>query len=62
MKLSEAETLIEAVRRELDGIDETEVGSLTGWWETSTGARFGAERLASVIALIEGMVDAPGRR
>jgi len=58
MKRSEADTLIAAVRKELTGIDDTEVSSDSGWWETSTGAEFGAERLAAVVALIKGMVDA----
>ena len=60
MKRCEADTLIAAVRKELTGIDDTEVSSDSGWWETSAGAEFGAERLAAVVALIEEMADAAG--
>ena len=34
----------------LEGIDQTENGSDVGWWETSTGARFGAGILAAIRA------------
>jgi hypothetical protein len=29
----------------LDGIDRSEIDHPEGWWETSTGVEFGAERL-----------------
>ena len=35
----------------LKGLDETETCSEAGWWETSSGAEFGAEKLAEVKAL-----------
>lgn len=35
----------------VDGIDVTELDG--GWWETTTGADFGAQRLAQLRALIE---------
>ena len=40
----------EAVIAILKGIDETEIESPDGWWETSTGAEFGAAILASIRA------------
>ena len=38
----------EAVIGLLRGIDETETESADGWWETSTGAAFGAGRIAAI--------------
>jgi hypothetical protein len=40
-------------REILKGIDQTEVASEDGWWETSTGSRFGKEKLEQILALIE---------
>jgi hypothetical protein len=40
----------EAVIGLLRGIDETEYESAEGWWETSTGAEFGAGILAAIRA------------
>ena len=34
----------------LKGIDETEIESAEGWWETSAGADFGAGILAAIRA------------
>lgn len=51
-------TLADKVHLILKGIDQTETESDDGWWETSTGAEFGASKLAEVIAAIE--VDAAG--
>lgn len=45
--------LIEKVKSILAGIDEDEVCSDSGWWETSTGAEFGKRKLEAVIAAIE---------
>lgn len=39
-----AETVLELLR----GIDQTEIESAEGWWETSDGAKFGAAVLAKV--------------
>lgn len=36
----------------LRGIDRGECGDDTGWWETSTGATFGARKLAELKAAI----------
>lgn len=36
----------------LAGIDDTETSVPEGWWETSTGANFGADRLAAVLSAI----------
>jgi hypothetical protein len=37
----------------LKGIDKTEIDAEEGWWETSTGAEFGAERLRQIRALFK---------
>lgn len=46
-------TPVEEVRQILAGIDEQETQRDDGWWETSTGAEFGAQKLAEVVALID---------
>lgn len=43
----------EDIKTMLSGIDETEIGAEDGWWETSTGANFGEEKLKEVIAYID---------
>lgn len=50
--LAERERIESAARRILDGIDDDECSRNEGWWETSTGANFGAERLALLVAAI----------
>jgi hypothetical protein len=45
--------LIERVEGILKGIDETQTDSKDGWWETSTGADFGKQKLDNVLAAIE---------
>lgn len=47
--------LVRAEEREaliglLKGIDKTEIESADGWWETSSGAEFGAGILAAIRA------------
>jgi len=44
--LAEREALIALLK----GIDQTETESPDGWWETSTGADFGAGILAAIRA------------
>ena len=44
--------LIEEIKAILSGIDCTESSSENGWWETSTGAEFGAQKLNEVIEAI----------
>lgn len=39
----------------LAGIDRTEIERADGWWETSTGAEFGAERLAALCRAIDAL-------
>lgn len=39
------------LREILIGIDSTECANDDGWWETSTGAEFGASKLSAVEAL-----------
>ena len=45
--------LIASVKEILKGIDELEGESDDGWWETSTGAEFGYNKLEDVIIAIE---------
>ena len=47
------EELIEKIKDLLKGIDETEVESEDGWWETSTGAEFGRQKLEAIIDLVK---------
>lgn len=46
--LSDRATLDE-LREILDGINRDECSYESGWWETSGGAQFGADRLAEVL-------------
>ena len=46
-------SIVEQIKELLKGIDETETGSIDGWWETSEGAAFGAEKLKELLALVE---------
>ena len=43
---------VEAVKAVLKGIDQTEIESPDGWWETSAGAEFGAKKLKYVVGLL----------
>ena len=45
--------LIENIKELLKGIDQTENESDDGWWETSTGAEFGRDKLNMLIELVE---------
>jgi hypothetical protein len=45
-------TLIEQIKELLKGIDQVETEPY-GWWETSTGAAFGAKKLQELIALLK---------
>ena len=47
------EILIRRIKTILIGIDETETDSEYGWWETSTGAYFGEEKLRQLIKAAE---------
>lgn len=53
MNKEEKENIISKVKFILQGIDQTETDSKEGWWETSTGANFGEEKLAKIIQAIE---------
>ena len=44
--------MIEAIKEVLKGIDQTELESTDGWWETSAGAEFGAKKLKYIIGLL----------
>jgi hypothetical protein len=41
-----------AIPKILEGIDKVECEDPEGWWETSTGAEFGKERLDAIFSLI----------
>lgn len=43
------------LHRIVHGIDRAETESADGWWETSTGAEFGAERLRRLVLLVAGL-------
>lgn len=45
-------TLEEQIRELLVGIDQADEDGEDAWWETSTGAHFGAEKLAELLELI----------
>ena len=44
--------MIEAIKVVLKGIDQTELESPDGWWETSAGAEFGAKKLKYILGLL----------
>jgi len=46
-------TRLQEIEEILLGIDETETQSEEGWWETSTGADFGKQRLAMIRELFK---------
>jgi len=47
------EELKAKIREILKGIDDEEGGDGVGWWETSAGAKFGAEKLQQVMDAID---------
>ena len=49
------EELKSEIRRILSGIDQTEADGPSGWWETSAGAEFGAQKLAELESLIDSL-------
>jgi hypothetical protein len=51
------EKLEDFIRTRLNGIDRDEVEYEDGWWETSTGAEFGAGVLTDLLAIIEEYKD-----
>ena len=57
MTKDEAKKLIKI---ELDGIANTQSEYDDGWWETSTGAEFGKERLQKVLKIVEAL-EQPAR-
>lgn len=44
---------LEKIKEILKGIDKTETEHSSGWWPTSTGARFGKSVLRQIEALWE---------
>ena len=53
--------MIETIKDILKGIDQTEIESSDGWWETSTGAKFGAEKLKQILELLAQTQEPPQR-
>lgn len=45
--------LLAEIEKILDGIDREETANPSGWWETSTGAEFGKERLDRIRELLK---------
>jgi hypothetical protein len=45
--------LIENIRDILKGIDKDTCQDKDGWWETSTGAEFGAKKLKEIEYLVK---------
>ena len=56
--MTATDDLIERIRAALVGIDKDENESPDGWWETSTGAHFGASKLAQVEGVIRAALAA----
>lgn len=52
MPKADVDALIDEVRALLTGIDADDCASQAGWWETSTGAEFGAAKLAALESLL----------
>ncbi len=45
--------VIDKLNEILKGIDKDQCGSSDGWWETSSGAEFGAKKLKEVQDLVK---------
>ena len=43
---------IELIKANLNGIQLTQTQSSLGWWETSTGAEFGKQKLDEIIFIV----------
>ncbi len=43
---------IETIKEILRGIEQDEIESPDGWWETSAGAQFGQEKLKELLQYI----------
>ena len=50
--MTQEASMIEKIKVILKGIDQEECESAEGWWETSTGAEFGAEALKQILELV----------
>ena len=57
MTIENTEKIKENIINILKGIDCTETDSAIGWWETSSDAEFGAEKLIEIIKVLEGKDD-----
>lgn len=62
MNSAAVDALLAGVREVLKGIDQDETASSEGWWETSVGVAFGAERLAALEALLRDRLGAVASR
>ena len=48
---------IKELRKILIGIDKDECEDDNGWWETSTGAEFGAKKMKEVEELVKKLYE-----
>ena len=53
ISVQDTSNLVLQIRELLKGIDECEIDTDDGWWETSVGAEFGRKKLEELIALVE---------
>lgn len=44
---------MKTIEQILEGIDKCEVDDDSGWWETDSGAAFGAQKKQEILAYIE---------
>lgn len=48
----ELDEIIKTIESILDGIDKDETQDKNGWWETSTGAAFGKQKLEELKVFV----------
>ena len=56
--MDEIEKLVNKI---LKGIDETETEATEGWWETSTGAEFGAKKKLELLKALRHLTSRRSR-
>ena len=52
ISVQDTSNLVLQIRELLKGIDECEIDTDDGWWETSVGVEFGRKKLEELIALV----------
>ena len=60
--MTQEASMIEKIKVILKGIDQTGIESADGWWETSTGAKLGAEALKQILELLAQTQDGQCKR